>query len=118
MKKIFLFLIALVFYTTSVVAVEKFKFKYNLHENLPKKWITEFNNIMNIVQEVMPINENTNHWVKNNMTLMNMKQGYGMDIYAWKSTKNPFPEKRANMKYSGLEGINSPAPWVLSLIHI
>ena len=112
MKKIFLFLIALVFYTTSVVAVEKFKFKYNLHENLPKKWITEFNNIMNIVQEVMPINENTNHWVKNNMTLMNLKQGYGMDIYAWKSTKNPFPEKRANMKYSGLEGINSPAPWV------
>ena len=74
MKKIFLFLIALVFYTTSVVAVEKFKFKYNLHENLPKKWITEFNNIMNIVQEVMPINENTNHWVKNNMTLTNMKR--------------------------------------------
>ena len=112
MKKIFIIFIALFFYSTSVVAVEKFKFKYNLHENLPKKWITEFNNIMNIVQEVMPINENTNHWVKNNMTLMNMKQGYGMDIYAWKSTKNPFPEKRANMKYSGLEGINSPAPWV------
>ena len=82
MRKIFIVLIALVFYSTSVVAVEKFKFKYNLHENLPKKWITEFNNIMNIVQEVMPINENTNHWVKNNMTLMNIKQGYGMDIYA------------------------------------
>ena len=112
MKKIFIIFIAVVFYSTSVVAVEKFKFKYNLHENLPKKWITEFNNIMNIVQEVMPINENTNHWVKNNMTLMNMKQGYGMDIYAWKSTKNPFPEKRANMKYSGIEGCNSPEPWM------
>ena len=112
MKKIFIIFIALVFYSTSVVAVEKFKFKYNLHENLPKKWITEFNNIMNIVQEVMPINENTNYWVKNNMTLMNMKQGYGMDIYAWKSTKNPFPEKRANMKYSGIEGCNSPEPWM------
>ena len=80
MIKTFLVLIALVFYSTSVVAVEKFKFKYNLHENLPKKWVTEFKNIMNIVQEVMPINENANHWVKNNMTLMNMKQSYGMDI--------------------------------------
>ena len=112
MKKIFTVLIALVFFSPSVLAVEKFKFKYNLHENLPKKWVTEFNNIMNIVQEVMPINENTNHWVKNNMTLMKMKQGYGMDIYAWKSTKNPFPEKRAYMKYSGLEAANSPAPWI------
>ena len=35
-----------------------------------------------------------------------------MDIYAWKSTKNPFPEKRANMKYSGIEGCNSPEPWM------
>ena len=73
MRKIFLVLIALVFYSTSVVAVEKFKFKYNLHENLPEKWVTEFKNIMNIVQEVMPINENTNNWVKNNMKLTNMK---------------------------------------------
>ena len=112
MKKIFIVFVALVFYSTSVVAVEKFKFKYNLHENLPKKWVTEFNNIMNIVQEVMPINENTNDWVKNNMKLMDTKQGYGMDIYAWKSTKNPFPEKRAYMKYSGLEATNSPAPWI------
>ena len=56
MKKIFIIFIALVFYSTSVLAVEKFKFKYNLHENLPKKWVTEFKNIMNIVQEVMPIN--------------------------------------------------------------
>ncbi len=112
MKKIFIVFIALVLYSTSVVAVEKFKFKYNLHENLPKKWVTEFNNIINIVQEVMPINENTNHWVKNNMKLMNMKQGYGMDIYAWKRTKNPFPEKRANMKGSCICETNSPAPWV------
>ena len=112
MKKIFTVLIALVFFSPSVLAVEKFKFKYNLHENLPKKWVTEFNNIMNIVQEVMPINENTNDWVKNNMKLMDTKLGYGMDIYAWKSTKNPFPEKRAYMKYSGLEAANSPAPWI------
>ena len=112
MKKIFISLITLLIYSNTAVAVEKFKFKYNLHENLPKKWITEFNNIMNIVQEVMPINENTNDWVKNNIKLMNMKQGYSMDIYAWQSKKNPFPEKRANMKYSGIEGCNSPEPWM------
>ena len=85
MKKIFIF--HLVFYSTSVVALEKYKFKYNLHENLPEKWVTEFKNIMNIVQEVMPINENTNHWVKNHIKLMNMIRGHTMDIYAWKSTK-------------------------------
>ncbi len=112
MKKIFIIFIALVFYSTSLLAVEKFKFKYNLHENLPKKWVTEFKNTMNIVQEVMPINENTNDWVKNNMKLTNMKQGYNMDIYAWKSTKNPFPEKRANMKGSGIQATNSPEPWM------
>ena len=112
MKKIFIIFIALVFYSTSVVAVEKMKFKYNFHENLPKEWIAEFKNTMNIVQEVITINENTNDWVKNNMKLMNMKQGYSMDIYAWKSTKDPFPEKRVNMKGSGLEATNSPEPWV------
>ena len=26
--------------------------------------------------------------------------------------KNPFPEKRANMKYSTLENTNSPEPWM------
>ena len=81
MKKIFIIFIVLVFYSTSVVAVEKFKFKYNLHENLPEKWVTEFKNIMNIVQEVMPINENTNNWVKNNMKLTNTKQGYNCLLY-------------------------------------
>ena len=112
MKKIFIILIALVFYSTSVVAVEKFKFKYNLHENLPKKWVTEFKNIMNIVQEVMPINENTNAWVKNDIILKRTSQGYGMDIYAWKSTKNPFPEKGINMKGSSINGTNSHTPWM------
>ena len=112
MKKLLGIIVLSLILSSSAYAIEKFKFKYNLHENLPKKWVTEFKNIMNIVQEVMPINENTNDWVKNNMKLMDMKQGYGMDIYAWKSTKNPFPEKRAYMKYSGLEGTNSPAPWI------
>ena len=112
MKKLLGIIVLSLILSSSAYAIEKFKFKYNLHENLPQKWVTEFNNIINIVQEVMPINENTNHWVKNNMTLTNMKQGYNMDIYAWQSTKNPFPEKRANMKYSGIEGCNSPEPWM------
>ena len=38
MKKIFIIFIALVFCSTSVVAVEKFNFKFNLHENLTNKW--------------------------------------------------------------------------------
>ena len=45
---------------------------------------------MNIVQEVMPINENTNDWVKNNIKLMNMKQGYNMESMHGKALKNPF----------------------------
>ena len=112
MKKLLGVIVLSLILSSNVYAIEKFNFKYNLHENLPKKWVTEFNNIINIVQEVMPINENTNHWVKNNMKLMIMKQGYGMDIYAWKRTKNPFPEKRANMKGSCICETNSPAPWV------
>ena len=112
MKKIISIVIFLLISAHTAVAVEKFKFKYNLHENLPKKWVTEFNNIMNIVQEVMPINENTNHWVKNHIKLMNMLRGHTMDIYAWKSTKNPFPEKRANMRGSTLENTNTPEPWM------
>ena len=58
MKKIFIVFIVLVFYSTSVVAVEKLKFKYHIADNLAKEWVAEFNNIMNIVQEVLPINGN------------------------------------------------------------
>ena len=60
MKKIISIVIFLLISTHTAVAVEKMKFKYNFHENLPKKWITEFENIMNIVQEEFPIDENTN----------------------------------------------------------
>ena len=95
MKKIFIVLIALFFYSTSVIAVEKFKFKYNLHENLPKKWVTEFKNIMNIVQEVMPINENTNDWALRELNPMDEP----FNIYVWLDTnKDPFPEFKKNGK--------------------
>ena len=85
MRKIFLVLIALVFYSTSVVAVEKFKFKYHIADNLAKEWVTEFKNIMNIVQEVLPINEKTNSWVKRELNRMEP-----FNIYAWNRKKNPF----------------------------
>ena len=96
MKKIFLIFIALVFYSTSVIAVEKMKFKYNFHENLPKKWITEFENIMNIVQEEFPINENTNNIVK-----LSISRNKPFNIYLWLDTnKDPFPEfKKHGRKY-------------------
>ena len=95
MKKILLIFITLVFYSTSVVAVEKFKFKYNFHENLPKEWIAEFKNIMNIVQEVMPINENTNDWALRELNPMDEP----FNIYVWLDTnKDPFPEFKKNGK--------------------
>ena len=98
MKKIFIIFIALVFYSNSAVAVEKMKFKYNFHENLPKKWVTEFKNIMNIVQEVLPIQDNMYDY-------LNTPE---MPIYAWKNTnKNPFPKIKKNMKGSCICGDGS-----------
>ncbi len=118
MKKIFIIFIALVFYSTSVVAVEKMKFKYNFHENLPKKWVTEFKNIMNIVQEVMPINENTNDWVKRNLAVMEP-----FPIYAWLNTnKDPFPEFKKNgqkfiMNESAIMGDGQGKNWMQLKVH-
>ena len=95
MKKIFIVLIALVFYSLSVVAAEKFKFKYHNDDSLPKKWVTEFENIIDVLQEVLPIQDNMNDYLKSP----------GMDIYAWKSSKkNPFPEVNENMRGSGISG--------------
>ncbi len=85
MKKIFIVLIAFVFFSPSVLAVEKFKFKYHIADNLAEEWVTEFNNIMNIVQGVMPINENTNTWVKREIN-----RDKPFNIYAWNRAKNPF----------------------------
>ena len=85
MKKIFIIFISLFFYYNSVFAVEKFKFKYHIADNLAKEWVTEFKNIMNIVQEVLPINENTNSWVKREIN-----RDEPFNIYAWNRKKNPF----------------------------
>ena len=112
MKKIFIIFITLVFYSTSVFAVEKLKFKYNFHENLPKKWIPEFKNIMNIVQEVLPINENTNDWVKRNLAGMEP-----FSIYAWLNTnKDPFPEFKKNMNESAIMG-DGTTTWMQLKVH-
>ena len=86
MKKIISIFIILFISTNTVIAVEKLKFKYHIDDNLAKEWVAEFNNIMNIVQEVMPINENTNSWVKRQLN------SPPMNIYAWNRKKNPFIE--------------------------
>ena len=112
MKKIFIVLITLVFYSTSVVAVEKLKFKYNFHENLPKKWITEFENIMNIVQEEFPINENTNNVVK-----LVINRNKPLNIYLWLDTnKDPFPEFKKNMNESAIMG-DGTKTWMQVKVH-
>jgi hypothetical protein len=60
-------------------------FRFNIDTSLPKDWLSEFKDIMEILQEVLPIDENFNKYVKNST----------MDIYAWNSkVKNPFSEKR------------------------
>ena len=61
MKKILIILITLLISANTAVANEKFQFRYNIDDSLPKKWVVEFNNVMNILQEVLPINENTNN---------------------------------------------------------
>jgi hypothetical protein len=64
--------------------LEIFSFRYNLDKSLDTAWVAEFKNIMEILQEVLPIDENFNKYVKNST----------MDIYAWNSkVKNPFSEK-------------------------
>ena len=104
MKKIISTFIILFISTNTVIAVEKFKFKYHIADNLAKEWVTEFNNIMNIVQEVMPINENTNSWVKRAIN-------YGpMNIYAWNRSKNPF-KKFTKGKGSGVRS-DSRGRWM------
>ena len=73
--------------SSNVFAIEKLKFKYHIADNLAKEWVTEFNNIMNIVQEVLPINKNTNTWVKREIN-----RDKPFNIYAWNRKKNPFIE--------------------------
>ena len=97
MRKVFIIFIALLISLNTAVANEKFEFRYNIHENLPKKWVTEFKNIMDVLQEVLPIQNNMNDYLKSP----------GMDIYAWKSTKNPFPEVKNNMQGSCICGDGS-----------
>jgi len=84
MKKIISIFVILFISTNAVIAVEKLKFKYHIADNLAKVWITEFNTIMNIAQEVLPINENTNAWVKREIN-----RDEPFNIYAWNRKKNP-----------------------------
>ena len=95
MKKIFILLVTLSIYSNTAVANEKFKFKYHIDDSLSKKWVTEFENTMNIVQEVLPIQDNMYDY-------LNTPE---MPIYAWKNTnKNPFPKIKKNLKGSCICG--------------
>ena len=95
MKKILILLITLLIYSNTAVANEKFKFKYHIDDSLSKKWVTEFENTMNIVQEVLPIQDNMYDY-------LNTPE---MPIYAWKNTnKNPFPKIKKNLKGSCICG--------------
>ena len=95
MKKIFILLVTLLIYSNTAVANEKFKFKYHIDDSLSKKWVTEFENTMNIVQEVLPIQDNMYDY-------LNTPE---MPIYAWKNTnKNPFPKIKKNLKGSCICG--------------
>tara|TARA_Y100000996_G_scaffold7375_1_gene6277 strand:+ start:120 stop:1010 length:891 start_codon:yes stop_codon:yes gene_type:complete len=81
--------------SSNVFANEKFKFKYHIDDSLSKKWVTEFENTMNIVQEVLPIQDNMYDY-------LNTPE---MPIYAWKNTnKNPFPKIKKNLKGSCICG--------------
>jgi hypothetical protein len=105
MKKLLGIVVLGLLLSGNVFAVEKFKFKYHIADNLGKEWVTEFNKIMNIVQEVMPINENTNSWVKRELNRMEP-----FNIYAWNRSKNPF-KKFTKGKGSGVRS-DSRGRWM------
>ena len=105
MKKLLGIVVLGLLLSGNVFAVEKFKFKYHIADNLAKEWVTEFNKIMNIVQEVMPINENTNSWVKRELNRMEP-----FNIYAWNRSKNPF-KKFIKGKGSGVRS-DSRGRWM------
>ena len=105
MKKLLGIIALSLILNSNVFAIEKFKFKYHIDDNLAKEWVTEFKNIMNIVQEVMPINENTNSWVKRELNRMEP-----FNIYAWNRSKNPF-KKFTKGKGSGVRS-DSRGRWM------
>ena len=78
---------------------EKLPFRYNIDKSLHKSWVSEFKNIMEILQEVLPVEENFRFFGVNK----NVKNS-AMDIYAWNSkVKNPFSEK-PNMGGASISG--------------
>ena len=105
MKKVLGVIALSLILSSNVFAIEKLKFKYHIADNLAKEWVTEFNKIMNIVQEVMPIIENTNSWVKRELNRMEP-----FNIYAWNRSKNPF-KKFTKGKGSGVRS-DSRGRWM------
>ena len=89
---------------------EKLPFRFNIDKSLHKTWVSEFKNTMEILQEVLPVEENfgffgVNKDVKNS----------AMDIYAWNSKiKNPFSEK-PNMEGASVSGYGKTKWMVLEI---
>ena len=62
--------------------VSSIKFNYNIHKSLPSDWVSEFEKIMNLLQNLLRLMK---IWRPSETTL---------EIYAWNGKiKNPFPEK-------------------------
>ena len=78
---------------------ETLPFRFNIDKSLHKSWVSEFKNIMEILQEVLPIEENFNVFgVKKDV------KNSAMEIYAWNSrVKNPFSQK-PNMGGASISG--------------
>ena len=95
MIKAFVYTITLlVFFSNAAQASEKITFNYNIDKSLPQDWVKEFKNIMEILQDVMPIDKNFNKYIKKSV----------MEIYTWNSSvKNPFSDK-PNMGGASISG--------------
>lgn len=66
------------------VREEKIFLKLNIDNSLPQAWASEFNDILEILRDVLPIDENFNRYVRNST----------LEVYAWSSkVKNPFSAK-------------------------
>ena len=62
-------------------ANEWLTFKYNIHDSLPTKWVSEFDSIMEILRKTLPIEKSIDQRIKNST----------FNIYAWNSKiKDPF----------------------------
>ncbi len=69
----------------------EFTFEYNLHESLPSNWVSDFNIIMENLNQIIPIKASSYF--------------YELPIYAWNSDVNkPFKDKIGNATGASISG--------------